>query len=194
MRIVPVIGTPGAPLAGVAAALRGRQRRGAWSSRAPSLASRSSRAGADGRVAARAAPSTCRRTLLANRDSHEADGRTAAVARVAAHRLRRHARRAPLRGLGADVLPPIHVPPLTYAERLECWRRAVPSAADSSGAARGGAALPLRARRDRARRRRARRARTGRRTADEMLAAARADLDLGTLAQPVTPRFGLATN
>ena len=56
---------------------------------------------------------------------------------------------------------------------------------------RAGAAVPLRTRSDRPRRRRT--AALGRApTAEELLAAARADLDLGALAQPVTPRFDLA--
>ena len=62
----------------------------------------------------------------------------------------------------------------------------------SAGAGRAGAALPLRdARRSSASAPSS--PRCGRApTADELLAAARADLDLGALAQPVTPRFGLA--
>jgi len=92
---------------------------------------------------------------------------------------------AALRGLGS-TLPAITVSPLTYAERLAHWRRALPTAA---------AELPELARRFRYEE--AGIARVGRELAtlgrpprmDEMLAAARADLDLGSLAQPVTPRF-----
>ena len=93
--------------------------------------------------------------------------------------------RARLRGLGPTV-PAIVVPPSTYAERLARWREAIPSA---------GAMLPELARRFRYEPSAI--ARVGRELATlgrepstgEMLAAARADLDLGSLAQPVTPRF-----
>jgi hypothetical protein len=93
--------------------------------------------------------------------------------------------RAALRGLD-QALPAIVVPPLTYAERLAHWREAIPSAGD---------VLPELARRFRYEH--AAIARVGRELATlgrepsavEMLTAARADVDLGTLAQPVTPRF-----
>jgi ATPase family protein associated with various cellular activities (AAA) len=93
--------------------------------------------------------------------------------------------RAMLRGL-PPTLPAIVVPALTYDERLAHWREALPSA---------GALLPELARRFRYERtaivRVARELATLGRLPDtsEMLAAARADLDLGTLAQPVSPRF-----
>ena len=93
--------------------------------------------------------------------------------------------RTPLRGVGATS-PAIVVPPLTYAERLTHWEQALPSA--------GPVLLEL-ARRFRYEQ--AAIARVGNELATlgrppsggEMLAAARADLDLGALAQPVTPRF-----
>jgi vesicle-fusing ATPase len=89
------------------------------------------------------------------------------------------------------ALPPIRVPSLTYAERLECWRRVVPSLASYAALAevarrfryecaaieRIGAEL---AALDQAP------------TVEELLTAVRADLDFGALAQPVTPRFDLA--
>jgi vesicle-fusing ATPase len=98
--------------------------------------------------------------------------------------------RAALRGLGAAASPPIEVPPLSHGERLEHWRCAVPSSAgtpilaevarrfryEQGPIARVGAELAALGRVP---------------TADEVLAAARADLDLGTLAQPVAPRFRL---
>jgi hypothetical protein len=95
--------------------------------------------------------------------------------------------RAELRGLG-PTLPAIVVPALTYAERLAHWQHALPSA---------GPALPELARRFRYEQTAI--ARVGRElatlghppTSGEMLSAARADLDLGTLAQAVAPRFAL---
>ncbi|NHZ80791.1 AAA family ATPase [Massilia sp. CCM 8695] len=98
--------------------------------------------------------------------------------------------RAPLRRLGGS-LAPIAVPSLSHAERLACWRRAVPGHAD-------GAVLTELARRFRYEgtaiaRVGAELAALGRApTHAELLAAARADLDLGSLAQAVAPRFGLS--
>ena len=96
--------------------------------------------------------------------------------------------RSALRGLG-QTLAPIVVPPLTYAERLAHWRAALPAA---------GTVLPELARRFRYEE--AAIARIGtelsmlRRKPKpvEIFAAARADLDLGTLAQAVEPRFARA--
>jgi hypothetical protein len=98
--------------------------------------------------------------------------------------------RAALPRLGASALPAVRVSPPTHAERLEAWRRAVPSAAhrpvlaelarrfrcETSVIERIGTELALLGREP---------------TTDELLAAARADLDLGALAQPVAPRFAL---
>jgi hypothetical protein len=98
--------------------------------------------------------------------------------------------RAAVKKLGTRVLPPITVPPLSYAERIECWRHALPWAAhtaflgevarrfryEHAAIARIGAELAALDRPP---------------TTEELLAAARADLDLGALAQPVSPRFGL---
>ena len=97
---------------------------------------------------------------------------------------------APFKSIGPDASSPIRVPPLTHAERLECWRRAVPSAANHAVLAE----LARRFRYERAAIERvgaelAARERTP--TVEELLAAARADLELGALAQPVTPRFDL---
>jgi SpoVK/Ycf46/Vps4 family AAA+-type ATPase len=98
---------------------------------------------------------------------------------------------AAIRRLGALVMPAIRVPPPTHAARLEAWQRAVPSAAhrpvlaelarrfrcETSAIERIGAELALLGREP---------------TSDELLAASRADLDLGALAQPVAPRFKLS--
>lgn len=98
--------------------------------------------------------------------------------------------RAALSKLPAGTLPPLAVPPFSYPERLMMWRRAVPSLAhkpvlaemarrfrfEHAAIARIGADL----------------AGLGRvPTEDELFTAARADLELGTLAQAVVPRFEL---
>lgn len=98
--------------------------------------------------------------------------------------------REPLRSLGPNALPPVEVPPMTHAERLACWQAALPGVRD-------GQLLAEVARRFRCEREAIRRigdefaARGTVPTADALLAAARADLDLGALAQPVAPRFRL---
>jgi len=97
---------------------------------------------------------------------------------------------AAIQHLSQSAMPAIRVPPTSHAERLEAWRRAVPSAAhrpvlaelarrfrcETSAIERIGAELALLGREP---------------TSDELLAASRADLDLGALAQPVAPRFTL---
>ena len=99
--------------------------------------------------------------------------------------------RAAIRQLGDQALPAVEVAPASHAERLAAWQHAVPSAAhqpvlaelarrfrcETAAIARIGAELSLLGRVP---------------TGDELLAAARADLDLGALAQAVTPRFSLA--
>lgn len=92
---------------------------------------------------------------------------------------------------GATVLPPILVPPLDYHERLQCWQQTLPV---------GGPPWLLHELARRFRYERAGIARVGVELAAcphqldpaTILAAVRADLDLGTLAQPVTPRFALS--
>lgn len=101
-----------------------------------------------------------------------------------------HERSALSKGL-VGTLPPLTVPPMSYAERLVLWCSAVPAVAHK----------PLLA--EMARRFRYEHAAIARigtdvaalgraPTEDELFAAARADLDLGTLAQPVVPRFTLS--
>ncbi len=98
--------------------------------------------------------------------------------------------RGNLARLGAQALPVVSVPALSYAERLLTWQRALPALA-------GKPVLAEVARRFRYEHAAITRvgielATLGRPpTTDELLAAARADLELGTLAQPVEPRFGL---
>ncbi|SEJ11006.1 MULTISPECIES: ATP-binding protein [unclassified Variovorax] len=98
--------------------------------------------------------------------------------------------REPLRSLGPHALPPVEVPPMTHAERLACWRGALPGVRDET-------LLGEVARRFRYEREAIHRvgdelaARGIVPTAEALLQAARADLDLGALAQPVVPRFRL---
>jgi hypothetical protein len=102
--------------------------------------------------------------------------------------------KALLRGLDAagDGLPPLQVAPLTYGQRVAHWHAALPQIDSHSPW------LPQLARRFRyepaAIARVGAELRALRRPPDleDVLAAASADLDLGSLAQPVVPRFTLA--
>ncbi len=102
--------------------------------------------------------------------------------------------KALLRGLDAagDALPPLPVAPLTHAQRVAHWQAALPQVAPDSPW------LPQLARRFRyepaAIARIGSELRALRRAPglDDVLAAAATDLDLGSLAQPVAPRFTLA--
>ena len=99
--------------------------------------------------------------------------------------------RAAVQRLGMTALPPLSVAPMSHGERLAAWRRALPSIAhrplvaelarrfryEQAAIARVGAELAALGRPP---------------TEDEVFAAARADLDLGTLAQVVEPRFALS--
>jgi hypothetical protein len=99
--------------------------------------------------------------------------------------------RTALSKLVAETLPPLTVPPFSYPERLVIWRRAIPSVVhkpvlaevarrfrfEHAAIARVGADLAALGRAP---------------TEDELFAAARADLELGSLAQPVAPRFVLS--
>lgn len=101
-----------------------------------------------------------------------------------------HERSALSKGL-AGTLSPLTVPPMSYAERLALWRSAVPAVAhrpvlaelarrfryEHAAIARVGTDVNALGRTP---------------TEDELFAAARADLDLGMLAQPVAPRFSLS--
>jgi len=96
--------------------------------------------------------------------------------------------RAALRQLAAQALPAIEVPPASYDERHAAWQHALPALAgapvladvaqrlrvETTTIARLGAEL---------------RADGAAPPAERILLAARADLDLGTLAQRVEPRF-----
>lgn len=99
--------------------------------------------------------------------------------------------RAAIRHLGDQALPALELPRAGHAERLAAWQQAVPGLAqqqviadvaqrfrcEPSAIARIGAELAVLGRPP---------------TDDELLAATRADLDLGALAQAVAPRFKLA--
>jgi hypothetical protein len=99
--------------------------------------------------------------------------------------------RAAMRQLPPDALPAIELPPAGYAQRLAAWQTALPALADApvlaevaqrlrseaSTIARLGAEL---------------RAGGGVPTAEQILHAARTNLDLGSLAQRVMPRFTIA--
>jgi vesicle-fusing ATPase len=104
--------------------------------------------------------------------------------------------RSAIRALAEPALPALEVPRTDYAARLAAWQRVVPSV-DSATLADRDAVLGELARRFRCQiatieRVGAELALLGRApTTHELFAAARADLDLGALAQPVAPRFKL---
>jgi len=95
---------------------------------------------------------------------------------------------------GPDVTPALHVPALTYAERLDCWRRSIPPSHQTPELA---AALAEAARRFRyepstiARIAQEVAALDRPPTGRELMAMCREDIDVGSLAQEVSPRFGL---
>jgi vesicle-fusing ATPase len=91
---------------------------------------------------------------------------------------------------GIEVEPAVHVPALTHAERVDCWRQALPSLAPS---VLGEIARRFRGERGAIGRVAANLARLGRPpTLAELQAAAQADVDFGALAQAVAPRFALS--
>ena len=183
IQIIPVLGAPGAPLAEVAAACAARARVQTVSTSAAlpreQLAQALTAAWLRGHAVC--VPTS----MLSAQSAHESTLEPPPLPGlpvtlfIAAHD------RAALRGIG-ETLPAIVVPPLTYTERLAQWSDAIPAA---------GPLLPELARRFRYER--AAITRVSRELsaldapmeADDVLAAARADLDLGTLAQPVSPRF-----
>jgi vesicle-fusing ATPase len=182
MRIIPLIGAPGAPLAEAAAACA--ERAGVRTVQPSVALPREHLAEALAAAWLRGHAIYVPAAALANTSAHEPTLEAPLPGLpitlfVGAHD------RAALRGLGS-TLPAIVLAPTTYAERLAQWREALPSA---------GALLPELARRFRYER--AAIARVARELAafdrpfgpGEVLAAARADLDLGALAQPVLPRF-----
>jgi vesicle-fusing ATPase len=97
--------------------------------------------------------------------------------------------RSEARVQGIDVEPSIHVAALTHAERVDCWRQALPSVAPS---VLSEIARRFRYERDAIERIAANLAGLGRPpTLAELQAAARGDVNFGGLAQAVAPRFEL---
>ena len=95
--------------------------------------------------------------------------------------------RAAIRALGEQVLPAVEVPPPSFAERLAAWQQALPSAARRPVLAE--LARRFRGQTTAIERIAAELARLGREpTAEELLAAARADLDLGALGERLVLR------
>ena len=183
MRIVPVIGAIGAPTAEVAAACA--EHAGVRTVRPSAALKREQLAQALAAAWLRGHTVYVPASSLSTGSPHEAALEAPPLPGLPLTLFVGVHDRALLRGLGL-TLPAIVVPPLTYAERLAYWREAVPSAGD---------VLPELARRFRYEHSAI--ARVGSELAalgrppspTEMLDAARADLDLGSLAQPVTPRF-----
>jgi vesicle-fusing ATPase len=183
MRIVPVVGSVGAPLAEVAAACA--QRAGVRTVRPSPALPRELLGSALAAAWLRGHAVYVPASSLAAQATHEAALDAPPLPGLPLTLFVGVTDRAALRGPD-PALPAIVVPPLTYPERLACWRQAIPTA---------GAVLPELARRFRYEQPAIARvggelATLGRApSTSEILAAARADLDLGTLAQPVTPRF-----
>lgn len=183
MRIVPVIGVPGAPLAGTAAACA--ERAGIGTLQPSATLPREHLAQALAAAWLRGQAVYLGAAALADPSSHDGALDPPPLPGLPLTLFVGVHDRAALRGLHA-TLPAIVVPALGFAERLVHWQRVLPSA---------GPVLAELARRfryeqaaiERVGHELATLARTP--SSAEMLAAARADLDLGTLAQPVAPRF-----
>ena len=183
MQVIPIVGALGTPLDEVAAGCA--ERAGVQTVRPSAALPRDHLAGALAAAWLRGHAVYLPASMLAAAPAHEATLEPPPLPGlpltlfVGAHD------RASVRGLGA-TLPVLVVPPLSYAERVAQWGLALPSA---------GPLLPELARRFRYEAEAI--ARVGRELAalgrspdaGEVLAAARADLDLGTLAEPVVPRF-----
>ncbi|WP_166359385.1 ATP-binding protein [Pseudomonas akapageensis] len=185
MRVIPVIGPPGAPLAEVAAACA--QRAGVPVVRLSPALPREHLAQALCTAWLRGCAVYLPAAVLADSTTHEGMLVAPPLPGLALTLFVGAQDRTTLRGLGA-TLPTIDVAPLNYAQRLDCWRRQLPDPTFAS-------MLPELARRFRYEQ--AAISRIGAELATlsqppvraELFAAARADLDLGTLAQAVTPRF-----
>ena len=92
----------------------------------------------------------------------------------------------------SHTLAPVHVPPSTYRQRLEWWQNQLPGARSDTAIAAAVAEMSRRFRYEKtaiADICRDLRSLGGPIKPSDLLAACRADLDLGDLAQPVVPRF-----
>ena len=182
-RIVPVIGADGAPLAEVAAACA--ERAGVLTVRPSAALPHEHLAQALSAAWLRGQAMYVPGSMLADSSTHDTALGAPPLPGLPLTVFVGVEDRGDLRSLG-PTLPPIVVPPLTYAERLAHWQQVLPST---------GPVLSELARRFRYQQ--AAIARVGAELAmldhapstGEILAAARSDLDLGTLAQPVQPRF-----
>ncbi|MBT8768528.1 ATP-binding protein [Metapseudomonas boanensis] len=188
LQLVPVIGPPGAPLAEVAAACA--ERAGVVTVQPSPALPREHLAQAMCAAWLRGCALYLPAAILADSGAHDARLTTPPLPGLALTIFVGAHDRAELRGLG-PALPTIQVPPLSYAQRLDCWQQQLPDAALAP-------VLPELARRFRYEQ--AAIARVGAELATlgrsprpaELFTAARADLDLGTLAQAVMPRFALS--
>jgi hypothetical protein len=188
-RVVPVLGAPGAPL--VEAAAQAAARGGQALMQAPA------ELGAEGLCAAmtlawlRGAALYLPFAALLPAHGHEHAMQALPLPALPLSLYVGIHDRAALHRLGDDVLPAVEVPPPSFAERLAAWRQVLPSAAQRPVLAE--VARRFRCELAAIERIAAELTRLGREpTADELLAAARADFDLGALAQAVPPRFALA--
>jgi hypothetical protein len=189
MRVVPVVGAAGSPLAETAAAdaaARGcsvvRPNTALTREHLPAFLTTAWLRGCDVYLPGQS---------LMEAGGHEAHPATLPLPALPIHVFVGLHDRQELRVAGGDIQPPIHVAPTTYIERVDCWKRAVPSLSGTPLASE--LAHRFRCQRVTIERIGEQVAALGRTpTDDELRAAARAELDLGTLAQPVQPRFELA--
>jgi hypothetical protein len=189
-RVIPVLGPPGAPLAETAAAAARQAGLELLTPGVPTSLEhlRALMTQAWLRGAALYLPGTAFATVHAAGEVHHPSAlplpELAVTLYVGLHE------RSAVRALGEPLLPAIEVARSGYAARLAAWQRAVPLA--DGGALLGELARRFLCETATIERVGAELALLGREpTARELFAAARADLDLGALAQPVTPRFGL---
>jgi hypothetical protein len=185
LSIIPVIGAEGSPLAGVAAACSSCA---GMPTVQPGVATPREQLGAVLTVAwLRGQTVYWPVSRLAGTTGHDGAAEALPLPGLPVTVFVGAAETSALRGLG-PTLPALVVASLTYAERLDHWQRAVPS----SEAVAPELARRFRYEADHITRVGRELAALGRppRTA-EILTAARADLDLGSLAQHVKPRFRL---
>jgi hypothetical protein len=194
MRVVPVVGAAGSPLAEVAAALaaaRGyrlvRPSRALGREHLPAVLTIAWLRGCAVYLPVELLIDPAEAGGAAG---HEGQGKALPLPTLPVHVFVGMRDRSEMRGSGAEVQPSIQVPPITHAERVECWRRALPSLAQSPLL--GDIAQRFRLERAAIARIGSELVALGRApTPSELRAAARTDVDLGSLAQTVQPRFEL---